>query len=119
MRRPTTSKLLFAHPCVPIVCEFLEACSHCRDCSGSSPDDLEALSRKVAVDLGIESPDVMRPGLIERGFLAKKPEHHVGCAARPGIPWTRQKYCRSSLTQRRMLKSPKLMLLPERVGRFF
>ena len=70
-RRPTTSKLLFAHLGVPIVCEFLEAFSRCRDCSGSSPDDFGALSRKVAVDLGIESPDVMRPGLIEGGFLAK------------------------------------------------
>ena len=45
-RRPTTSKLLLANPCVPILCGFLEACNHCRDCSGSSPDDFRALSRK-------------------------------------------------------------------------
>ena len=28
-RRPTTSKLLLANPCVPILCGFLEACNHC------------------------------------------------------------------------------------------
>ena len=37
------------------------------------------------------------------------------CSVRPESPWTGQKNCRSSLTQRRMLKSPKLMLLPESV----
>ena len=37
------------------------------------------------------------------------------CSVRPESPWTGQKNCQSSLTQRRMLKSPKLMLLPESV----
>ena len=46
MRRPTTSKLLLADPCVPILCGFLEACNHCRDCSRPSPDDFRALSRR-------------------------------------------------------------------------
>ena len=45
-RRLTTSKLLCANPCVPIVCGFLGACNHCRDCSGSSPDDFRVLSRR-------------------------------------------------------------------------
>ena len=33
-------------PCVPILCGFLEACDLCRDCSGPSPDDFRALSRR-------------------------------------------------------------------------
>ena len=33
-------------PSVPFLCGFFEACDHRRDCSGPSPDDFRALSRR-------------------------------------------------------------------------
>ena len=55
------SKLLLADPCVPILCEFLEASKHCRDCSRPPPDDFPGADQeKVAVDLGIVFPDELR-----------------------------------------------------------
>ena len=64
------------------------------------------------MDFNLEFPDELRPEPAVGGAL----DEALKAAARPGSPWTRQKYCQSSLTQRRMLKSPKLMLLPESVG---
>ena len=40
------AKVVAWDPCVPFLCGFLEACDHCRDCSGPSPDDFRALSRR-------------------------------------------------------------------------
>ena len=61
-------------------------------------------------DLGIEFPDELRPEPAVGGSLdeALKPEHQFVVQRALGIPWTRQKNCQSSLTQRRMLKSLKL-----------
>ena len=111
MRRPTTSKLLFADLACPFsVCSLKSAIIVE---TGVGPL-LTISGRCPGKDLGIEFPDELRPEPAVGGSLdeALNPEHQVCCAARPGIPWTRQKNCQSSLTQRRMLKSPKLYCCP-------